>query len=121
MPRLGAGYSSKPVLVKAGTRRATVTPHSGGHFGGKNDAPSVTAAAAQGTCDQRERVLGLLAETYQEMPVGVTTQGSLVEVLSNDTGKTWAIVVTSPQGISCLLLTGEGWKKLQQVAQDPEA
>ncbi len=68
-------------------------------------------------------MLGLLAETYQETPlgVGVTTQGSLVEVLSDDTGKTWAIVVTSPQGISCLLLTGEGWKKLQQVAQDPEA
>ncbi len=99
-----------------------------------NDAPFLTAAAlaallvcqsasAQGACDRRERVLGLLAEKYQETPVaaGVTTQDSLVEVLSDDAGKTWTIVVTSPQGISCLLLTGEGWKKLQQVAQDPEA
>ncbi len=81
------------------------------------------SAAAQGACDWRERVLGLLAEKYQETPiaVGVTTQGSLIEVLSDDAGKTWTIVITSPQGISCLLLTGEGWKKLQQVAQDPEA
>lgn len=113
-----------------------VTPHFGGRISGvKNDAPFLTAAAvlaallvcqsaaAQGACDRRERVLSLLAEKYQETPVavGVTTQGSLVEVLSHDTGKTWTIVITSPQGISCLLLTGEGWKKLQQVAQDPEA
>ncbi len=117
-----------------------MTSQFGGRFGGrisgeKNDAPFLTAAAAlaallvcqsasaQGACDRRERVLGLLAEKYQETPVavGVTTQGSLVEVLSDDAGKTWTIVVTSPQGISCLLLTGEGWKKLQQVAQDPEA
>ncbi len=113
---------------------------SGAAFGGrisgvKSDAPFLTAAAAlvallvcqsasaQGACDRRERVLDLLAEKYQETPVavGVTTQGSLVEVLSHDTGKTWTIVITSPQGISCLLLTGEGWKKLQQVAQDPKA
>lgn len=117
-----------------------MTSQFGGRFGGrisgeKNDAPFLTAAAAlaalfvcqsasaQGACDRRERVLGLLAEKYQETPVavGVTTRGSLVEVLSDDAGKTWTIVVTSPQGISCLLLTGEGWKKLQQVAQDPEA
>ena len=66
--------------------------------------------SAQGICDQRERVLGLLAETYQESPVGVgvTTRGILVEVWSDDTGKAWTIVITSPQGISCLLLTGEG-------------
>lgn len=103
-----------------------MTPHFGGRISGvKNDAPFLTAAAAlaallvcqsaaaQGACDRRERVLSLLAEKYQETPVavGVTTQGSLVEVLSHDTGKTWTIVITSPQGISCLLLTGEDWKK----------
>ncbi len=104
-------------------------------FGGKNDAPFLIAvaalavvlacqgAAAKGACDRRERVLDLLAQKFQETPVavGVTSQGGLVEVLSHGAGKTWTIIVTSPQGMSCLLLTGEGWKKLQQIAQEPEA
>ncbi len=59
----------------------------GPYFGGKSDAPFLTAAAvlaallvcqsasAHGACDRRDRVLGLLAEKYQETPVavGVTT------------------------------------------------
>ncbi|MCH8809277.1 MAG: hypothetical protein IH993_05505 [Proteobacteria bacterium] len=114
-----------------------VTPHFGGRISGvKNDAPFLTAAAvlaavlvcqsaaAQGACDRRERVLSLLAEKYQETPVavGVTTQGSLVEVLSHDTGKTWTIVITLAPGHQLPVAHRRGLeKKLQQVAQDPEA
>lgn len=81
------------------------------------------AESAPRPCDKRERVLDLLAERYQEAPVavGVTTGGGLVEVLTEPDGQTWTIIVTSPQGVSCLVLSGEGWRPLQQVAQDPEA
>ena len=68
-------------------------------------------------------MLGLLAERYQERPiaVGVTSEGSLVEVLTDAKGGTWTIIVTSPEGMSCLVLSGEGWQEKLQVAQEPEA
>ena len=79
--------------------------------------------AAQQPCDQRDNVLGLLAERYRELPiaVGVTSEGSLVEVLTDAKGGTWTIIVTSPEGLSCLVLSGEGWQAKLQVAQEPEA
>ena len=67
-------------------------------------AVSVGAADAQPQCDQRTRVIKLLAQRFAESPVaiGVTEQGGLVEVLSDIDGGTWTIIVTSPQGLSCV-------------------
>lgn len=80
-------------------------------------------AGAQGPCDRREKVLSLLAQRYHEAPValGVTSEGSLLEVLADAKGSTWTIIVTSPQGLSCLILSGEGWRPLVLAAEDPEA
>jgi hypothetical protein len=81
-----------------------------------------TAVFAQPQCDTRDKVLGLLAEKYKEAPValGVTNNGGLVEVLSTDEGTTWSIIFTAPDGKSCLVAAGEGWRALEQVALDPE-
>lgn len=81
------------------------------------------AAMAQPQCDQRDSVLQVLQQKYKEQPValGVTHNGGLVEVLTTGNGNTWSIIVTTPQGMSCLVAAGEGWKAMQQVAQDPEA
>ncbi len=72
-------------------------------------------AAQNPTCDQRQRVLGHLADKYKEAPVaiGVTSAGSLVEVLSTGDGRTWTIIVSNPDGLTCLLATGEGWRAIQ--------
>jgi hypothetical protein len=84
---------------------------------------STSAAVAQPQCDQRDSVLQVLQQKYKEMPValGVTHNGGLVEVLTTGNGNTWSIIVTTPQGMSCLVAAGEGWKAMQQVAADPEA
>jgi hypothetical protein len=81
------------------------------------------AAAAQPQCNDRKQVLDLLAQKYKEAPVasGVTNNGGLVEVLTDTKGGTWTIIVTTPQGVSCLVAAGEGWRKMEQVALDPEA
>lgn len=78
---------------------------------------AVLAAPAQAQppqCNTRDYVLSLLAGKYKEAPVavGVTNAGSLVEVLSTGTGSTWTIIVTTPQGMSCLIAAGEGWRKV---------
>ena len=76
-------------------------------------------------CDQRKRVIGHLAAKYKEAPVaiGVTNAGGLIEVLSSGEGQTWTIIVSSPDGTSCLLATGEGWREipLKLVQTDPAA
>ena len=84
---------------------------------------STSAATAQPQCDQRDSVLEVLAQKYKESPValGVTHNGGLVEVLSTGNGTTWSIIVTTPQGMSCLVAAGEGWRAMEQIALDPEA
>ncbi len=65
-------------------------------------------------CDQRAKVLGHLAQKYQEAPiaVGVTSSGGIVEVLTTGDGQTWTIIVSDPNGTSCLIAAGEGWRTL---------
>ena len=84
---------------------------------------STSTATAQPQCDQRDSVLQILQQKYKEAPValGVTHNGGLVEVLSTGNGTTWSIIVTTPQGMSCLVAAGEGWRAMEQVAADPEA
>lgn len=89
-------------------------------------ASSWTANAAETmSCDKRQKVIGHLAAKYQEAPValGVTSTGRLVEVLSTNDGNTWTIILSHPDGTSCLLAAGEGWRDMEYNASaaDPEA
>ncbi len=83
-------------------------------------APS--EGAAQATCNQRDNVLGHLAQKYQEVPVaiGVTNRGGLVEVLSTGDGTTWTIIISTPDGQSCLVAAGEGWRAVPKAATEPK-
>jgi hypothetical protein len=86
-------------------------------------AISGTTAYSQPQCDQRDSVLQVLQQKYKEQPValGVTHNGGLVEVLTTEDGTTWSIIVTTPQGMSCLVAAGEGWRAMEQIAEDPGA
>ncbi len=74
-------------------------------------------------CDQRASIIGHMAEEYREAPVaiGVTSTGSIVEVLTTGDGGTWTIIVSNPNGTSCLIAAGEGWRALRFniTAADP--
>ncbi len=82
-----------------------------------------SAAMAQPQCNERDNVLDLLAKKYQETPIaaGVTNTGGLVEVLTDIKSGTWTIIVTTPQGMSCLVAAGEGWRNMEQISLEPEA
>ncbi len=66
-------------------------------------------------CDRRANIIGSLAEQYREAPVaiGVTSTGGMVEVLTTGDGTTWTIIMSNPNGISCLIAAGEGWRALR--------
>ncbi len=77
--------------------------------------PTGASADAKKLCSQHGKVIGKFAEVYQENRVagGLTQDGRLVEVLSTDDGRTWTIVVSKPDGETCVIMAGEGWRKLK--------
>ena len=82
------------------------------------------ASAQQPQCDERDRVLELLAKKYKESPAaaGVTNTGGLVEVLTDRKGGSWTIIVSTPEGVSCLIAAGEGWRSMpKREPEGPEA
>ncbi len=64
-------------------------------------------------CAAREAVLRQLNENYGERPVatGLVSNGTVIEVLAARSG-TWTILVTRPDGTSCVVAAGEGWEDL---------
>ncbi len=90
-------------------------------FGALSFAPG--PAAAQGVpsaCAKRDALLSQLANRYGEVPVAIgVADGRLVELLTAKDGDTWTIILTNPQGVSCLIASGDGWRPITPVSTDP--
>ncbi len=71
-------------------------------------------AAAQSACVPREVAVEQLVERHAELPIamGLTQDGRVVEIFSSIDGATWTMLVTTPNGMSCLLTSGESWMKI---------
>lgn len=80
-----------------------------------------TSVAAQGianngapvVCDDRMTIVSSLSDDYQETrnSIGLANSGSVVEVFSSIDGS-WSMIVTRPDGISCLIAAGRNWESL---------
>jgi hypothetical protein len=70
---------------------------------GAQEAPPVWA--------KRAMVVEELAKQYTEIPraLGVTSDGSVLELFSAPEGNTWTLVVTLPNGMSRVVASGENW------------
>ena len=75
-------------------------------------------ASAASQCGPHADVISVLAKNYQETQsaTGVTANGALIEVFTSEGGRTWSIVVTSPDGLSCLVAAGDGWQTTRPVS-----
>lgn len=80
----------------------------------------LSATAAPAACGQRADIVALLAKQFNEAPVavGLDNNGNLVEVLSSRGGSTWSVIVTTPNGVSCLVASGEDWHVLKAVDEE---
>ena len=76
------------------------------------------SVSAAGFCGPREGFVKALKDKYQESSEGMGFSGeaNVVEVFSSKTG-TWTIIVTTPNGTSCIIAAGQGWKKLKQTIE----
>jgi hypothetical protein len=76
-----------------------------------------TSATAQTMCNKRDTFLDSLKEGYSEAPVamGLVSNGSVLEVLASKKGS-WTIIVTMPNGTSCVVASGDAWEDIERVA-----
>ena len=73
------------------------------------------ALADTAPCAQRDIVVDRLQELYDETHAGsgLQTQSdsqALVEVWASEETGTFTVILTSPQGVSCVLATGTDWQ-----------
>jgi hypothetical protein len=78
--------------------------------------------AAQSRCGPRQAILEIAWRQYQERPVAIAlaTGGAVLEVLATRAGKTFTMLHTGANGISCILATGESWQAVEWSAPHRE-
>jgi hypothetical protein len=79
-------------------------------FGDQQPSEALTQPLPHG-CAKRTEVVRILRENFDEHPVGhgLANSGALAELFSSSKG-TWTIVATSPNGVSCMVGSGESWQ-----------
>ncbi|MCH7935674.1 MAG: hypothetical protein IH994_01115 [Proteobacteria bacterium] len=82
-------------------------------------APAAHAQTIPQLCDNRSDMLSALDGNFSEKPVslGLSHDGRVVEVLKSP-DDTWTIILTAPNGVSCLLIAGNYWRNVVVKAQD---
>ncbi|WIY26230.1 hypothetical protein QPJ95_04705 [Parasedimentitalea psychrophila] len=80
-------------------------------------APQQASAEQNRNCAPREAVVERLASTYGEsrQSIGLGERGMVIETFASaDTG-TWTITVTTPNGLTCLVASGQSWEELAEA------
>lgn len=72
-------------------------------------------AGAQTMCGKRADVVHDLAQKYGETrrSVGMHQGRGVVEVWASDETGTWTIILTHPNGLSCLIAAGEAFQAFE--------
>jgi hypothetical protein len=89
------------LLVRAGTMVAVLA-----------GTPPAEAADGQ-PCAERAEVVRRLAERFGETlrSVGLHRDDAVVEIYSSEATGTWTILMTRPDGVTCLLAAGQRWEQ----------
>ncbi len=93
------------------------------HLGALTTAAAILLAtttdiAAQGrNCAPRDAVVNRLAEGYGEtrQSMGLGANNAVVEVFASDETGSWTITVTAPNGVTCLVASGQGFEQLAEA------
>ncbi|MEZ5670304.1 MAG: hypothetical protein R3F55_23320 [Alphaproteobacteria bacterium] len=72
------------------------------------------AARAEMLCGEREHIVDELKKTWQEdrTAIGLSNNGGVLEVFSSEQG-TWTLLLTMPEGQTCMIGAGEHWEQTQ--------
>lgn len=69
-------------------------------------------ADEQPQCGPRAAVVKTLADKYAETrrSIGISANNLVMEVYAAEASGTWTITVTTPQGMTCLVASGQGYE-----------
>jgi len=77
----------------------------------------ISPAQAQQTplCDERAEIVAVLTDEYGEVPVamGIANNRGVIEIFTSD--ESWTIMLTMPNGTTCLVAAGGVWETLPTV------
>lgn len=78
---------------------------------------SMASAQTAQNCAPREAVVDRLASGYGEsrQSMGLGTNNQVVEVFASSETGTWTITVTMPNGLTCLVASGQAFEELAEV------
>ena len=73
-------------------------------------------------CAPRDVVLTILAERYGEtrQSIGIGTDNQVMEVFASEESGSWTITVTLPNGMTCLMASGQSFEELTEGPLVPE-
>jgi len=79
----------------------------------------VADTPTKANCETRKAVLDFLSSKFAEAPVamGVSKDGGVVEILTSGPGLTFTIIVTMPNGRTCMVAAGDNWENLAPAQQ----
>jgi hypothetical protein len=83
-----------------------------------NAATAQRADAQQArNCGPREVVVTRLVEGYGEtrQSMGLGANNAVIEVFASHESGTWTITVTSPNGVTCLVASGQAFEELAEA------
>jgi hypothetical protein len=84
-------------------------------------AMSHPAAADQAptACGPHPDVIKALGDRFHETQsaTALTSAGTLLEVLTANDGSTWTIIVSRPDGLSCVVAAGQNWQARTNQAE----
>ena len=79
-------------------------------------ALSAAAPALAESCAPREDAVAYLTREYGEsrQGIGLTSDGTVMEMFSSAETGTWTITVTRPDGTTCMIASGVGYEGLAE-------
>ena len=75
---------------------------------------AATSASAEMLCGEREKIITELQNTWEEdrTAIGLSNNGGVLEVYASEKG-TWTLLLTMPEGQTCMIGAGEHWETMQ--------
>ena len=76
-------------------------------------------ALAQQACGERAKFMIKLEQSFAELPVamGLTSKGAVLEVFASKNGS-WTFLLTMPNGMTCVVDSGQAWETVVAVRSD---
>lgn len=90
-------------------------------FGSASVLSPSTAQAAE--CGKHEKVIAFLGKKYKEQlkAMGLVSNKGFMQLFVADTG-TWTVILTTPEGISCIVAAGDSYESTPSMAKlEPNA